>query len=51
MRSFIIFAFGLAMVLAMVESSPMDNIEEEGEDLQMAEDAETECKPIILWKW
>ena len=49
MKSFIIFAFGLAMVLAMVESMPMDNIEEEGEDLQMAEDTETECKSISYW--
>ena len=42
MRSFIIFAFGLAMVLALVESKPM----EEGDNLQTAEDSvlETERK-------
>ena len=50
MRSFIIFAFGLAMVLALVESSPMNNIEDEGEDLLMAEDIESESKSKSIWK-
>ena len=45
MRSFIIFAFGLAMVLAMVESSPMENIKEEGDIFQMSDNVENERKP------
>ena len=44
MRSFIIFAFCLAMVLAMVESIPVNTIEEGAEDLQISEDFKAECK-------
>ena len=44
MRSFIIFAFGLAMVLALVESSPMENLKVEGEGVRNADNLDTECK-------
>ena len=41
MRSFIIFAFGLALVLALAQSSPLDKgIEEEEANLPL-EDSET----------
>ena len=50
MRSFIIFAFALAMVLALVESSPMENIQEEGNILQMADNTKTDCKQNTLEK-
>ena len=52
MRSLIIFAFGLAMVLALVESQPMDNTER-GENIQTADgfQMETEGKSnLIVYK-
>ena len=44
MKSSVIFAFGLVMLLTLVESVPIDTIEERAEDLQMAENIEDECK-------
>jgi hypothetical protein len=46
MRSFVIFAVGLALVLALAECNPVESTEEDGEQLSMANEnlMENGCK-------